>query len=80
MDANIEECRSWFKFICPQKWDCLARTSDFDVRFCNQCGKNVYLANSQAEFLEHKKLGRCVAVIVNRREEIGVDAAEVLGE
>ncbi len=45
----------------PKTWESLSLTARDDVRFCDHCGKKVYLCVSQEEVDSAAELGRCVA-------------------
>ena len=53
------------KFVCPHSWETLEPTSSDDnekeVRFCNDCSKEVYWCSSEAEIVSHGTQGHCVA-------------------
>lgn len=73
----VENCRSWFKFLCPRKWGQLERTGQFDVRHCSTCGKSVYLCDSIEAVEEHRRAGHCICVEAGVEEE---DYTQMLGE
>jgi hypothetical protein len=72
----IENCRTWFKFLCPKTWGQLERTRQLDVRYCSTCRKNVFYCDSLELVEEHRKVGHCICV------EAGVDgdSSAFLGE
>ena len=62
MKASIRNCK--FAFKCPLKWESLAKTTDPDVRFCDECQQEVYFCRSDAELVKAIKLNRCIAITV----------------
>jgi hypothetical protein len=73
----IENCRSWFKFFCPKTWGQLERTSQFDVRYCTTCRRNVFYCDSLEKLEEHRKAGHCICVEAGVEDE---DYTMMLGE
>ena len=73
----IENCGSWFKFLCPKHWGQLERTEHFDVRYCSTCCRNVYYCDSLDVVEEHRKAGNCICVEAGLEEE---DLTMYLGE
>lgn len=49
-----------FKFECSQNWDDLAETSDEKIRYCGQCGNDVFSVQNGEELNSNAKKGRCV--------------------
>ncbi|GER18176.1 VOC family protein [Variovorax boronicumulans] len=47
---------------CPKPWDALEATATPGVRYCSDCGKNVFQVNTTEEVREAGLLERCVAV------------------
>jgi hypothetical protein len=73
----IENCRSWFKFLCPKTWGQLERTKQWDVRYCTTCRQNVFYCDSPEAGTEHRRAGHCICV------ETGLEADDLtmyLGE
>lgn len=75
MYKKIRNC-TW-KFKCPRDWEGLASTDNLEVKFCDQCNRNVHFANDDAQFLLHAKLGHCVAKYAVSEDEL---PAIVMGE
>ena len=73
----IENCRRWFKFLCPKTWGQLERTGQFDVRYCPSCRKDVYYCASLEAVEEHRRTGHCLCIEVGVEDE---DSALYLGE
>ncbi len=60
MSDKIINCE--FEFKCPISWYSLQILETPDVRFCNNCQKNVYSPNSREQFEKLAKEGKCVYV------------------
>ena len=56
----IRNC--WFELPCPQSWDSLKDIGLADTRFCDKCGRAVYLADDEATLSELMRKKRCVAL------------------
>ena len=63
----IMSCQPWMRTIkknnppCMKRWDELAQTDDVNKRFCEQCDKPVYHADSMQELKEHLMKKHCIA-------------------
>ena len=66
MDTNSKYIRISlcvdFHFKCPRKWRDLKDTEDENVRFCDECSRNVHYCRNQSEVDERSKTGDCIAV------------------
>lgn len=69
MSFLIENCRILFKFRCPKTWDQLKETSNYDVRFCEVCKKNVYFCYSNDDI--KRRNGECIAIERDGSEYLG---------
>lgn len=49
-----------FKFECSQNWDDLTKTSNEKVRYCGQCGNDVFSVQNDEELNSNAEKGRCV--------------------
>lgn len=78
MSLSIKNCGKLFKFLCPQTWDELKVTEDWDVRFCSVCQKNVHYCYSLEDIQRHK--GDCIVVHINESTGVEIDQPEYLGE
>ncbi|MGE3805296.1 MAG: hypothetical protein AB7K24_11545 [Gemmataceae bacterium] len=76
----IENCRAWFKFLCPKTWGQLERTELIDVRYCGHCRRNVYLCDSMAALEEHRARGDCICVLATAAEEDVEESLGMMGE
>ncbi len=59
------EIKNCFEFICPLKWDNLAKTDDKNVRFCGSCEKQVFKAKDLESFGKLSNENKCVAYVEN---------------
>jgi hypothetical protein len=73
----IENCRSWFKFLCPKTWGQLERTKQWEVRYCTTCRQNVFYCDSLEAVKEHRRAGHCICVETGLDDE---DLTMYLGE
>jgi len=60
MTMQLRICE--FAFRCNAKWDELAPTGRFSVRFCNECEKEVHRCDTDAELLQAIRSNLCVAI------------------
>ena len=58
----IDNCEFSVEYACPLEWKNLKKTDDSQIRFCNECSKNVYRCKTADEMDEHVKLNHCIAV------------------
>ncbi|HQU81996.1 MAG TPA: hypothetical protein PKY59_02665 [Pyrinomonadaceae bacterium] len=49
-----------FKFECSQKWEDLTATDDEKVRYCGQCGNNVFSVKKNEELNSNAEKGNCI--------------------
>jgi len=64
---EFEDCA--FLYKCPIKWEEMIVTEDNDVKFCTECGENVYLTPNFLEFEKRIKEKKCVAVRYSSSED-----------
>ncbi len=55
-----------FTYKCPLDWYSFKKTDDENIRFCDQCKKNVRRVRSQEEFDKYAEEGVCMIVPVRR--------------
>lgn len=67
-----------FKFRCTQTWQLLDVTSEADVRFCNECQKDVHMVKTLSELYKCLKNDFCVAIPFDPSEEPWDDRANHL--
>lgn len=60
MTFQLRNCE--FAFECSAKWDKLAETGKSNVRFCNECEKEVHRCDTDAELLQAIRSNLCVAI------------------
>jgi len=63
---------------CFKSWDSLLGTDNENIKFCLDCGKNVYLVEDELELIKRAKLGQCLAFIKNIDREYltSIESAE----
>jgi hypothetical protein len=54
----IRNC-SW-GYSCDQKWEKLTTTCNLDIKFCEDCQREVYRCTTQEELAQNITLNRCV--------------------
>ena len=64
---TIRNCK--FAYRCSAKWDNLQETDDDDIRFCNDCQKEVFFCDSDDTLITFVKLNRCVAILKPKSTE-----------
>lgn len=60
MTMQLRNCE--FAFRCNAKWEELAPTGRFSVRFCNDCEKEVHRCDTEEELLQAIRSNLCVAI------------------
>lgn len=60
MAITLRNCT--FAFKCDKKWAQLAKTGNADVRFCDQCQREVFHCHDDEELVQSIALNRCVAI------------------
>ena len=58
----IDNCEYSVEYECPLEWKNLKKTDNSQIRFCNECSKNVYRCKTDEDMDEHIKLNHCIAV------------------
>ena len=56
-------------YKCPNDWDALSETDDENIRFCNECEKEVFFCHDDEDLAKGIRLNRCVAFF--KPNEIG---------
>ena len=64
--TRIRNCR--FAFRCHKHWNDLVPTKQQNVRFCDDCSRQVFYCATDAELARAVKSGQCVAVVVDSEE------------
>ena len=75
---EIRNCTVRFK--CPKLWRMLTETEDPKIRFCEQCAKQVYLVETEAELGMHSSAGRCVAILNLSRQHKDYGKETLMGD
>ena len=65
--VDIRNCS--FGFKCTQKWEGLLKRKEKNIKYCNDCEKEVYLIGTNEELMNAIKFNHCVAIKV-RHDEI----------
>jgi len=60
MDMQIRNCV--FGFKCDKKWENLTTTENMEVRFCNDCRREVFFCRTDAQLREAILYNRCVTI------------------
>lgn len=77
MAASIRNCV--FAYKCTRSWDSLQVTSERDMRFCDDCQREVHYCHDAWSLGQAIALNRCVAVVVEDIRSRGAGLL-VLGE
>jgi len=48
-------------YKCPNDWAALTETDNEDIRFCNECEREVYFCHDDEDLAKGIRLNRCVA-------------------
>ena len=64
---TIRNCK--FAYKCNAKWDDLQDTEDDEVKFCDDCQKEVFFCGSDDELIAQVHLNRCVAILKPNAKE-----------
>ena len=62
VETTIRNIECTFEFKCDKQWDDLETQVASNIKFCNQCQKDVYLCKTQDELDHARSLGRCVSI------------------
>jgi uncharacterized protein YuzB (UPF0349 family) len=71
---TIRNCT--FAYKCQAKWDNLEIIDYDDVRFCQDCQKEVHFCHTDEELVQNIHLNRCVAINRHTTIEMGYFAPE----
>jgi len=63
---------------CPREFVQLAATDNPKVRFCDQCQSPVYSCNSLRELKAHAQAGRCVSLMLERRDPSELQSGDLI--
>jgi hypothetical protein len=59
--TTVRNCKSSFRFQCPQAWDELAPTASPEIRHCGVCDCDVFFCTTDDETIDHARAGHCIA-------------------
>lgn len=68
-----------FAYPCDKRWDSLQNTENPDVKYCNECRKNVYLALDDKELIKRQELKQCIHVRPKIHDVSGIVAQPLTG-
>ena len=63
---DIRNCS--FGFKCNQKWEDLSKRKEKNIKYCQECEKEVYLIETNTELMHAIKFNNCVAIKVRYDE------------
>ena len=61
-DTYIKIRNCIYGFKCDQSWDEMTLTKKENVRFCENCEKEVFLVEKKGQLFKAIQLNRCVAI------------------
>ena len=62
VETTIRNIECTFEFKCDKQWDDLETLVATNIKFCQQCQKDVYLCKTQEELDHARSLGRCISI------------------
>lgn len=62
VETTVRNIECTFEFKCDQQWDDLETQLASNIKFCQQCQKNVYLCKTQEELDYARSLGWCISI------------------
>jgi hypothetical protein len=62
IESIVQTIECTFKFKCDRQWSDLHELIELNVKYCEQCQKNVYLCKTQEEINQARLLGRCISI------------------
>jgi len=65
---TIRNCR--FAFKCSSKWEDLQDTENDQIKFCNDCQKEVFFCEDDYALISHVRLNHCVAILKPNSKEL----------
>lgn len=51
-----------FENPCSKQWNDLTPTNNKEIKFCGDCGRNVYKVHNKEDYRKRKQLNQCVAI------------------
>ena len=52
-----------FAFKCDMKWEKLSETDSRNIKFCNDCQKEVHFCRTDEELVEAVKRNKCIGIV-----------------
>ena len=77
---NIALRNCQFAFRCSKTWESLGATDKNQVKFCNDCDREVYFCATDQELSEAIEKNRCVALVVSGELHAPGNERLILGE
>lgn len=62
VETTVRNIECTFEFKCDKQWDDLETQLASNIKFCQQCQKDVYLCKTQEELDHSRSLGRCISI------------------
>ena len=62
VETTVRNIECTFEFKCNKQWDELETPVASNIKFCNQCEKDVYLCKTQEEIDHARSFGRCISI------------------
>ena len=62
VETTMRNIECTFEFKCDKQWDDLETLVATNIKFCQQCQKDVYLCKTQEELDHARSLGRCISI------------------
>ena len=62
VETTIRNIECTFEFKCDKQWDDLETQLASNIKFCQQCQKDVYLCKTKQELDHARSLGRCISI------------------
>ena len=69
MSASIRNCV--FAFKCTRAWEGMRKTDSKNIRFCEDCQREVHFCRDSRSLSHAIALNRCVAIVVEDIEHDG---------
>lgn len=77
MTLQLRNCE--FAFQCNADWEKLAETGDEQIRFCDQCQKEVHHCVTDEELLRAIRSNLCVAIVPPYKPKASTERPMVMG-
>lgn len=73
----IRNCN--FSFKCKQKWENLDDQGIFDIKYCRNCEREVFLCTSKENLINALHENLCVAIPLNLKDKKRVMLGSIIG-